>query len=180
MSENKNKEGIELENGKAEEIDLHPGDCFGWYSHVSSDCHPSNCLRSEWCRSYTLNRANQSSQSIKKDLDDIGQDSNKNIVEKKASKNAIADLGRQAFFDKVVNFVASNIDHDNIKYNPKRDAASIKVGGKVIVFLSKKRSQILIKIGGRNKDGNEIKIPIGEATETINSQILDFLKEVSK
>ena len=165
------------EGGENEDIVLHPGDCFGWYSHVSSDCHPSSCLRSEWCRTYTLNRANQSEKSIKKDLEDIGQDSNKNITQKKASKSAIADLGRQAFFDKIVNFVAGNVNHDNIKYNPKRDSASIKVGGKVVAFLNKKRSQVLIKIGGRNKDGEEIKVPIGEVEETINSQIVSFLKE---
>jgi hypothetical protein len=159
------------------EIVLHPGDCIGWFSSVSPDCHPSSCLRSEYCKSYTLNRANQSENSAKKSLDEIGQDSDKNIVQKKASNSAMADLGRQAFFDKIVNFVASKTDHDNIKYNPKRTTASIKVGGKVVVFLSRKRSEVHVQIGGRNKDGATIRILIGESDGTYESQITTFLNE---
>jgi len=177
MSEDSNDEFGIAEIGEDEEIVLHPGYCIGWYSHVDNNCHISSCLRSEWCKSYTLTRANQADKSIKRDLDEIGQNSLNNIVEKKASTSAMADLGRQAFFDKVVNFSAENTNHDNIKYNPNRDTASIKIGGHVIVFLAKKKSQVVVQIGGRNKDGKILKIPMGENMETAESQVSSFLKE---
>lgn len=163
-----------------EEVALYPGACFGWYSHVSPDCHASCCLRSEWCRTYTLTRANQASNSMKKDLDEIGRDSNIKIVERKTSKDAMADLGRQAFFDKVVNHIASKIDHDNIKYSPKRDVTSIKIGGHVIIFLAKKRGHVFVQIGGRGKDGEAIKIKMGENIEAMESQTSEFLNEFLK
>jgi len=44
-------------------------------------------------------------------------------------------------------------------------------------FRSQYGEQVLIKIGGRNKDGDELRVPIGEVEETVNSQIASFLKE---
>jgi len=178
-NEAKDEFGI-TEIDEDDEVILHPGDCFGWYSHVSPDCHAGCCLRSEWCKSYTLNRANQSESSIKKDLDDIGENSDNNIIQKKVSKNVMADLGRQAFFDGIVNLVASNVNHDNIKYSPNRNTASIKVGGKVIVFLNKKRTEVLIQIGGRNKSGASMRMAMGENNETIQNQICSFLEKSIK
>jgi len=161
-------------------ITIHPGDCFGWYSHVSSDCHPSSCLRSEMCKSYTLNRANQAETSIKRDIDDIGKDSSERIreaqVDPKEVKKSMADLGKQAFFDKVVTIAAGFIKHDRIKHSPKRDTASLKIGGRVVSFLAKKRNEVVFELGGRGKGGPTYTVPFGENLDTIKAQIEEFVE----
>lgn len=165
----------------AKNIILHPGDCFGWFSHVSADCHSSSCMRSDWCKSYTLNRANQSETTIKRDLDEIGVDSSERITEKKVdakiSQKSMADLGKQAFFDKVVNIACDFVKHDGIKYSPKRNTASLKIGGKVVSFLCRKRTEVIFELGGRNKGGPTYRVPFGESLETIKSQIEKFIEE---
>jgi hypothetical protein len=169
-----------MENEENKSIALHPGDCFGWYSHVSSDCHASSCLRSEICKSYTLNRANHSDKSIKKNLDEIGKDSSERIKEKtnhKDTQKNMADLGKQAYFDQIVIAVGSYMKHDRVNYSPKRDAASLKIGGKVIAFLLKKRYEIIFELGGRNKGGPICTVNMGENIETSKSEIKKFIEE---
>jgi hypothetical protein len=166
-----------------QEIVLHPGDCFGWYSHVSADCHPTSCLKSEWCKSYTINRANNSENSIKKDLDEIGKDSSERITEKRVSEKEtqknMADLGKQAFFDKIVHIAADYVKHDTINYSPKKDNASLKVGGRVSAFLSRKRNEVVFELGGRNRGGPTYRVPFGENVDSVKSEIEQFIEENS-
>jgi hypothetical protein len=168
-------------DGDVKNVDLHPGDCFGWYSHVSGDCHTTSCLRSEMCRNYTLGRANQAETSIKRDIDDIGKDSSERIkeaqVDPKETKKKMADLGKQAFFDKIVSMAASSIQHDRVKHSPKRDTASLKVGGRVVAFLARKRNEVIFELGGRSKGGPVYTVPFGETLEVIKSQIESFVEE---
>jgi hypothetical protein len=168
-------------DGVVKNITLHPGDCFGWYSHVSADCHVSSCLRSDMCKSYTLGRANQAETSIKKDIDEIGKDSSERIkeaqVDPKEQKKTMADLGKQAFFDKVVSIAASMVQHDRIKHSPKRDTASLKVGGRVVAFLARKRNEIIFELGGRGKGGPTYTAPMGENLDTIKAQVESFVEE---
>ena len=167
--------------GVAKNITLQPGDCFGWFSSVSSDCLAASCLRSEWCKSYTINRANQAESSIKRDLEDIGRDSSERIREATADpkevKKTMADLGKQAFFDKVVSMAATYVKHDRIKHSPKRDTASLKVGGKVVAFLARKRNEVIFELGGRSKGGPTYIAPFGETLETVKSQIESFIED---
>jgi len=167
--------------GVGKNLTLNPGDCFGWYSHVSGDCHASSCLRSDWCKSYTINRANQAESSIKRDLDEIGRDSSERIkeatVDSKETKKSMADLGKQAFFDKIVIMAANYVQHDCIKHSPKRDTASLKVGGKVVAFLARKRTEVMFELGGRNKGGPSYTVTFGETLENVKSQIESFIEE---
>jgi len=181
MSDNTSEENSD---GAVKNVTLHPGDCFGWYSHVSGDCHPTSCLRSDWCKSYTLNRANQAETSIKRDLEEIGRDSSERIKEAeinpKEAKKSMADLGKQAFFDKVVSMAATYVQHDRIKYSPKRDAASLKIGGRVVSFLARKRTEVIFELGGRGKGGPSYTVPFGESLENVKSEIEKFVEEHSK
>jgi hypothetical protein len=163
-----------------EDIVIEPGACFGWYSPVATDCNTSHCLRSEWCRQYTVNNANKEEEkTMKLDLEDLGQETNiksETKEEKKAKTKAMAELGKQAFFDHAVNAAASLITHDSIKYNPKRTTASLKVGGKVIAFLARKRSNLELEIGGRNQGGPVMKIDFGSDGSHIKDIIKPFVE----
>lgn len=164
-----------------EKIEIKPGECFGWYSTTACECADDSCLRSEWCKNYSLNRANEAEKSIKKSLEEVGEDSSNKIKEsgenkeiKKEKQKQMEDFGRQTFFEKVVSFVAENVEQDNIKYNPKKTTASIKIGGKVVVFLAKKKNSILVKMGGRGKESPTMKVSMGELIE---EQLKSFLDE---
>jgi len=162
------------------DIVLEPGACFGWFSNVASDCHPSSCARSEWCRTYTISRANESEQSMKKDIDELGQEEKvipNTPQEKKAKNKEMAELGKQAFFDHCVNAAAGLIKHDSIKYNPGRTTASLKIGGRVMSFLAKKRNFVYFEIGGRNKGGPSMNINMGSDDKHIKELIKPFVEQ---
>jgi hypothetical protein len=163
-----------------DEIAVEPGACFGWYSPVATDCNQSHCLRSEWCRQYTVNNATKEEEkTMKLDLEDLGQESkikSETKEEKKAKVKVMAELGKQAFFDHAVNAAASLVKHDSIKYNPKRSTASLKVGGKVIAFLSRKRDGIDFELGGRNQGCPVMKINFGSDGAHIKDLIKPFVE----
>ena len=165
---------------KENDIDLKPGDCFGWYSSVSSDC--SSCMRGEWCRSYTITRANQSNQSMKKDIDELGTESQlvSETVEQKKQKNKdMAELGKKAFFQHVVKAARQLIEHDNVKISTSGDTASLKVRGRVAAFLCRKRSSVILELGGRNKGGPVMQVGMENDVGNIGDLLKPFIQQHS-
>ena len=89
----------------------------------------------------------------------------------------MALLGKKAFFDHCVNAAASLINHDSIKYNQTRDTASLKIGGSVMAFLSRKKDRVIFEIGGRSRGGPTMNIDMGSDDSHIKELIKPFVEQ---
>lgn len=167
---------------QTDDLVIQEGDCFGWYSSVSSDCQPNRCTQSERCKQYTL-RMQQSGDnpSLLKELEEFEKTEKKEKEKEKnkkqsESKKKDGQLVNQAYFSQALNLVKTMVEHDNVHVNEKNGYASVKKDGHLVAFINRTQKNINVVIGNPKNTKEKCELEIGEDLDVIRRRLTQFIE----
>lgn len=161
-------------------IKIKEGDCFGWYSSVTTKCQPSVCMLSERCKHHTtlMQTSNHAEVEVNIMNDSIKKTS-KELKKEKEEKKMQEELYQKSVFEEVLNHLKPHIDHKNFHKNKNLTYYSFKKDKQVVASLYRNKSMISFLIKKEDEDENKIEESFDSTVDEIKDNFLKFLKENS-